>query len=475
MALLCARGYRVVALVRSATRLPLEHIRSDRLEVIEGDLTNSSKLSLPADLTHAYYLVHSMGQRGQFGSLEETCARNFNQALKKTGARQVIYLSGLFSGLQLSAHLHSRRRVEEILKGGAIPLTILRSGPVIGSGSAIFEMMRDLVERCPLIPLPRAARHLCQPLAICDVLHYLAGVLDRPDCLRQCLDIAGPDVVTYQQLVKGFADMRGLRRAIYCWPLPQWISSIGLYLLTSVRFSLAKALLQSMSAETKADLSKTVQLFPHYKCLTYSQALQRALSCVRQNVVFSTWRDSLSWSQLSPDLGSYIQMPEQGCVSKQVRLPFSISRQQLIDRIWSVGGKNGWYAANWAWRLRGLLDRLVGGVGLRRGRTHPTDLHVGDCLDFWRVLVADKTACRLLLYAEMKAPGQAWLEFRLMPAGATSQEGELLVLTATFQPKGIFGRMYWYGLLPIHIYIFYKMARAFVRGKEASGRLKKVS
>lgn len=468
MALLCARGHRVVALVRSASRLALEHIRTDRLEVIEGDLTDPSKLSLPADLTHAYYLVHSMGQSGQFSSLEEVCARNFNRILSNTSACQVVYLSGLFSGLQLSAHLHSRRRVEEILGEGSVPLTILRSGPVIGSGSAIFELMRDLTERCPIIPLPKAARHFCQPLAICDVLHYLSGVLDRPDCLSQSLDIAGPDIMTYQQLVKGFANARGLRRAIYCLPLPRWISSIGLYLLTSVRFSLAKALLQSMSAETKADLLKSTQLFPHYKCLPYSQALQRALSCVRQNVVFSTWRDSLSWSQLSPDLGAYIQMPEQGCVSKQVELSFSIPRQQLVDRIWSVGGKNGWYAADWAWRLRGLLDRFVGGVGLRRGRTHPSELHVGDCLDFWRVLVADKIAGRLLLYAEMKAPGQAWLEFRLIPDRASSQEREVLVLTATFQPKGIFGRIYWYGLLPIHIYIFNKMARAFVQNRKAS-------
>lgn len=464
LALLCARGARVVAFVRSSSRLSLEHIRADRLEIIEGDWTSPKVPILPVDLTHAYYLVHSMGHSEQFGALEELSARNFNEALSRTSARQVIYLSGLFSGQRRSAHLISRGRVEGILREGRTPLTILRSGPVIGSGSAIFEIMRDLTERLPVILLPKTARHLCQPLAICDVLHYLSGVLDRAECLNRCLDIAGPDVLTYRQLVQGFAEIRSLRRAVICLPLPEWVSSLGLYWLTSVQFPLAKALLQSMSAETRADLGATQSLFAHYTCLSYAQALQRAFSSVRQNVVFSSWRDSLSWSRLSPDLMRYVQMPELGCVRKRVELPYTISRQQLLDRIWSVGGQRGWYAANWAWRLRGHLDRLVGGVGLRRGRTHPSELHVGDALDFWRVLVADRALGRLLLYAEMKIPGQAWLEFQLLSPEQTSLEkGERLALTATFRPRGIFGRVYWYGLLPIHIYIFHKMARAFVK------------
>ncbi len=473
LALLCSKGYRVVALVRSKQRLNLEHIHTENLEVLEGDLCDLHSFQLPRNLDAAYYLVHSLREGAKFEQMERLCAKNFTAKLRNTNARKLIYLSGLHSGEKKSAHLRSRHLVEEILCQQSIPVLTFRSGPIIGSGSAIFEILRDLVERLPIIVMPKVAKNLCQPIAICDVLHYLLAALERETQQSETIDLAGPDVMTYQMLVQGFARARGLKRLVFALPgMPFWLANIGLYGMTTVHFKLAKALLQSMRTETKANLDSVKESFPTHHCLSYEEALRRAFACVSQNAVFSHWHDALTWSHLAPNLSRYIQTPELGCVQKRVVLPFSITRKELIDRIWSVGGKNGWYAANWAWRLRGLLDRLVGGVGLRRGRTHLHDVHVGDCLDFWRVLVADRELGRLLLYAEMKMPGQAWLEFRVFGPDTpnfkevSAQQGRL-ELTATFRPRGIFGRLYWYALLPIHLFIFRQMARAFVRAAPA--------
>lgn len=466
LALICSKGHHVVALVRSRSRLNLEHIPAERLEILEGDLSQLKTLHFPRDVEAAYYLAHSLKEGSEFAQLENLCAENFVRQLQATNVRQIIYLSGLHSGRIISPHLHSRHRVESALQSPSIPVTVLRSGPIIGSGSAVFEILRDLVERVPLIVMPRAAQNFCQPIAICDVLHYLYAALQLHPKQSVTIDLAGSDLMTYRQLVQRFAKARGLKRLVLTLPgLPFWLANLGLYVSTSVHFQLAKALLESMRAETRADLTSMHQAFPKHSCISYAEALRRAFSCVAQNSVFSNWHDALTWSNLSPDLGGYIQTPRRGCVRKKVTLPYFIPREELIERIWSVGGVTGWYAANWAWRLRGLLDRLVGGVGLRRGRTHPHDLHVGDCLDFWRVLVADRKVGRLLLYAEMKVPGQAWLEFCVLDEpGATQNQGRgRLKLTATFRPCGILGRLYWYLLLPIHIYIFNEMGKAFVK------------
>lgn len=459
LALLCSKGHRVVALVRSKERLCLDHICKDHLEILQADLLKPQTIVLPNDIDVAYYLVHSMHQSAQFEELEDQCAQNFINALEITCAGRIIFLSGLLGFGGESKHLQSRHRVEKILRAGKINATVIRSGPIIGSGSAVFEIMRDLVERLPLIFLPKAAQNLCQPIAISDVLHYLLHVLQIPESCNETFDIAGPEILSYRQMVKDFAQCRGLFRLILTLPfIPQWLAHRLLYGLTTVPYSLGKALLTSLDVSTTANLQSAERFVPNYRCLSYRQSVQRAFTCVSQNAVFSSWRDSLSWSELSPQLGCYIERPVRGCVHKKVVLSFSLPRDEIVARIWSVGGKNGWYAANWAWRFRGLLDRMVGGVGLRRGRTHPHHLHVGDCLDFWRVLVADHSAGRLLLFAEMKVPGQAWLEFKVSEPTSAPQ----LELVATFRPKGIFGRLYWYLLLPIHIYIFYEMARAFV-------------
>lgn len=465
LTLLASQGHKIVALVRSAERLSLEHLNHQKIEILEADLLKAETLQFPSDIDVAYYLVHSMHQSDEFDPLEAYCAHNFSKALERTKAHQIIYLSGLSSADNTSPHLQSRHRVEEILRSGKVDVTILRSGPIIGSGSAVFEIVRDLVERLPFIILPKAALNLCQPIAISDILHLLFLVLQTPQSRKLIIDVAGPNALTYVQLVKDFANVRGLKRFIITVPfIPKWAARRLLYGLTSVNYRLAKALLGSLEVSTIADTALSEKLFAHHRFLTYQQAIQRAFSCVSQNAVFSSWRDAMSWSDLSSDLSGYIERPVRGCVNKTILLPFAIQRDELIERIWSVGGKSGWYAANWAWRLRGLLDRMVGGVGLRRGRTHPHNLHVGDCLDFWRVLVADRPKGRLLLFAEMRVPGQAWLEFKVSDPSSPPQ----LELTATFRPKGVFGRVYWYCLLPIHIYIFSKMARAFVSQNEVN-------
>lgn len=465
LVLLCSKGHQVVALVRSAARLSLDHVRTDRLEIIQTDLLKSPSPQLPRDIEVAYYLVHSMHQSARFDELEELCAHNFIKAVEGTSAERIIYLSGLLGRGGRSQHLESRHRVEEILRAGRLDATILRSGPIVGSGSAVFEIMRDLVERLPLILLPRSAGNLCQPIAIGDVLHYLLQILQVPESRNHTFDIAGPDRLSYRQMVSDFAHIRKLPRLVLTLPLiPRWLAHRMLYGLTSVPYSLARALLTSLDASTTADLLSAERFVPGYRCLTYRQGVMRAFTCVSQNAIFSSWRDALSLSDLSPQLSCYVERPSRGCVHKKVVLPFSLSRDDLIARIWSVGGASGWYAANWAWRLRGLLDRLVGGVGLRRGRTDPHHLHVGDCLDFWRVLVADRKKGRLLLFAEMRVPGQAWLEINVSEPTAPQQ----LEIVATFRPKGILGRLYWYSLLPIHIYIFSKMARAFVACDQSS-------
>jgi uncharacterized protein YbjT (DUF2867 family) len=434
-----------------------------QFHVIEADLLNpSSLLKIPTDIDAAYYLVHSMSYSQKFAELETTSAKNFVERLDQTNAKQIIYLSGLANEANLSRHLTSRKQVGELLKSGKVPVTIVMAGIIIGSGSASFEIIRDLVEKLPIMIAPKWLKQLTQPIAVRDVLAYLTLVLGNPACFNESFEIGGPDVMSYKELLLNFAKMRGLKRKIFTVPfLTPRLSSYWLFFITSTSFSLARFLVDSLINNAVCKENRIQKIFPR-KLLTYEEALQIAFTRIEEDWVPSSWKDTLSGSSLNPDLSIYVHVPRFGILKDQRMVRFSCSPEEVQKRVWSLGGSEGWHAMNWAWKFRGFIDRLVGGIGLRRGRTHSTRLRVGDALDFWRVLLADEKNRRLLLYAEMKLPGEAWLEFEIIPH--KTEPGGILRQTATFRPNGIWGRFYWYSLYPFHAFIFGPMAKHIAKG-----------
>lgn len=453
--------HEVYALVRSRYRIEIPKKFESQLHIIEADLLNpSSLLKIPADIDAAYYLVHSMSYSQKFSELEATSAKNFVNRLENTRAKQIIYLSGLSNEAHLSRHLTSRKKVGEILKMGKVPVTILMAGIIIGSGSASFEIIRDLVEKLPIMIAPAWLNHLTQPIGVRDVLTYLTLILGNPACFNQSFEIGGPDVMSYKALLLKFADIRGLKRKIFTVPvLTPRLSSYWLFFVTSTSFSLARFLVESLMNNVVCKENRITTLFPT-KLLSYEEAVQLAFTRIEEDWVPSSWKDTLSGSALNPDLSIYVQVPRFGILSDKRTIPLSCPIEQVQQRIWSLGGDRGWLTMNWAWKVRGFVDKLVGGIGLRRGRTHPTRLKVGDALDFWRVLLADEKNRRLLLYAEMKLPGEAWLEFEIIP----HETGGDLKQTATFRPHGIWGRFYWYSLYPFHALIFRQLAKHIAKG-----------
>ena len=458
---LIEEGHVVYALVRSRYRIETPQKFQSRLRVIEADLLDpSSLLKIPADIDAAYYLVHSMSYSQKFSELEAASAKNFVSRLENTQAKQIIYLSGLSNEAHLSRHLTSRKRVGEILKMGKVPVTILMAGIIIGSGSASFEIIRDLVEKLPVMIAPKWINNLTQPIAVRDILTYLTLILGNSACFNQSFEIGGPDVMSYKELLLKFAQIRGLKRKIFTVPvLTPRLSSYWLFFVTSTSFSLARFLVESLMNNVVCKENRITALFPR-KLLKLEEAVQLAFTRIEEDWVPSSWKDTLSGSTLNPDLSIYVQVPRFGILSDKRSVPFSCPIEQVHKRIWSLGGDRGWLAMNWAWKFRGFLDKLVGGIGLRRGRTHPTQLKVGDALDFWRVLLADEKNRRLLLYAEMKLPGEAWLEFEIIP----HETGGDLKQTATFRPNGIWGRFYWYSLYPFHALIFSQLAKHIAKG-----------
>ncbi len=460
--LLAEEGHEIFALVRSRLRLELPEKYRSRIHIIEADLLDRDSLKkIPSQIDAAYYLVHSMTYSKDFARLEEMSASHFIERMDQTQVKQVIYLSGLSNEGKLSPHLSSRKRVGEILQKGKSPVTILMAGIIIGSGSGSFEIIRDLVEKLPVMIAPKWLNNLTQPIALIDVLSYLLLVLNRSDCLNQSFEIGGPDLLTYKELLLRFAKIRGLKRWIITVPvLTPRLSSLWLFFVTSTSFNLARALVDSLTNNAICKETRIRSLFPR-KLLSFEEAVRQAFTRIEEDWIPSSWRDSLSGSPLSPDLSIYIHVPRHGTLSDQQIVPFSADPQEVRRRIWSLGGEQGWLTLNWAWKIRGFLDQLVGGIGLRRGRTNPTYLKAGDALDFWRVLLADEQRGRLLLYAEMKLPGEGWLEFEVKP---NPQGGGTLYQTATFRPSGVLGRIYWYAFLPFHLLIFKSLAKKLAEG-----------
>ena len=450
---LVEQGYQVVALVRSARRFNLLPHLEEFVEVVEGDLLELDTLdAVPLDVEAGYYLVHSMGNQAEgFSELEERCAQNFCSLAKRSEMKQIIYLSGLSDKSPYSEHMESRHRVEQVLRESQIPLTTLRAGVVIGSGSASFEIIRDLVEKLPVMVAPRWVTSYCQPIAIADVLFYLSGVLKNEKCLHQTFEIGSSDVLTYKNMLLQLARVRGLRRYILTVPvLTPRLSSLWLFFITSTNFSIARALVNSLKVDAVCSENKIQSILPHV-CLSYSEALRKAFEKIEQNTVLSSWKDAIVNSHLPPNLKSFIEVPQRGCYKNIFTNTYAKSREDIMKRLWAIGGKRGWYYMDWAWSARGWVDKCMGGVGLRRGRTHSNRLDNGDALDFWRVILADQEEGHLLLYAEMKLPGEAWLEWEIteLENGRTQ-----IVQTATFRPRGLLGRLYWFVLIPVHMFIF---------------------
>jgi uncharacterized protein YbjT (DUF2867 family) len=473
---LAAAGHDVVCLVRDARRFALPDTLSEelrpRVSVAQGDLLKPDSLAdLPLDIEAAYYLVHSMSGNGKnFFQLEQQSAHNFTKYLDRTAARQIIYLSGIANDEGLSVHLRSRSAVESVLeKAEKAQLTVLRASIIIGSGSASFEIIRDIVEKLPVMVTPRWLNSRCQPLGIRDVVFYLQAVLDNEACLGQSFDLGGPDILTYKEMLLGLAAERGYKRWIVTVPvLTPRLSSWWLYLVTSTSFSLAQSLVESLKNDTVADPARSIaHVIPH-ECMTYREALALAFQRIEQNEVVSSWSDAMSSGTLRQNYMDAIQIPKNGMFFDRQLKPFTRPVAEVLDNIWRIGGDRGWYKTDWLWRIRGLMDKLVGGVGLRRGRRSPSRLRAGDPLDFWRVLVADRAAKRLLLYAEMKLPGEAWLQFRIVDNPDGTHAVEQL---AAYRPQGLLGRLYWYSVLPFHGIIFKGMVKNLVEYPSAVGKV----
>jgi len=457
--ILVKKGHEVVCCVRDANRFNPPESLLPFIEIIQVDFLEAASLgNVPTDIDAAYYLIHSMSSSLDYQKLEQITATNFKDVINKTKAKQVIYLSGIVNENVLSDHLKSRKNVENILSNNRFSLTTLRAGIIIGSGSASFEIIRDLVEKLPIMIAPKWLNTKCQPIGIRDVIKFLVKSLHKEAVFDKSFDIGGTDVLTYKEMLLRFAKFRGLGRQIYTVPvMTPKLSSYWLYFVTSTSYKLAVSLVDSMKVEVVCQ-DTTINELLDIQTEGYDKALSRAFTKIDSNDIVSSWKDSQISGVKNFNITDFIDVPTYGCF-KDIREREVPSREIAIEKLWRIGGKNGWYHADFLWRTRGYIDKLFGGVGLRRGRTSDTTLEPGDALDFWRVLYADKSEGRLLLFAEMKLPGEAWLEFKI--------KGNKLVQTATFRPHGILGRMYWYSVLPFHGIVFNGMIAALSDAEQA--------
>ncbi|MEM1405610.1 MAG: SDR family oxidoreductase [Bacteroidota bacterium] len=462
--ILVQNGHHVTCVVRDKRRFDWEDFDQsflEHVEVLDADFSTSEiPDDLPDHFDAAYYLIHSLTQSSSdFYELEQQIASNFSTYLSNTTCKHLIYLGGIANDSNLSKHLASRKSVEQILKHSGIPTTVLRAAIIIGSGSASFEIIRDLVEKLPIMVAPKWLNSRCQPIGIRNVVDYLNGTLLNEKLYGKVYDIGGPDILTYRQMLYQYAQVRRLKRFILTVPvLTPRLSSLWLYFVTSTAYTLARNLVDSMKNDVIVKNSGIEKAIP-ISLSTYKETLKSAFSKINQKNVVSSWKDAISHASLDKNFLDFIEVPEYGCFHDLRKIKFDRSAEEVVSNIWQIGGARGWYFGNFLWKIRGFLDQLVGGVGLRRGRRDYFDLKAGDSLDFWRVLRADMDKKRLLLYAEMKLPGEAWLEFKVKESG----DKNVLIQKATFRPLGLWGRLYWYLVLPFHFIIFPMMAKNIVR------------
>jgi uncharacterized protein YbjT (DUF2867 family) len=462
---LLAAGYRVRAMGRSLEKLACRPwAKHPGIQLAEGDVQDLAALERAArGCTAAYYLVHGMiAQKARYAEVDRLSAMNMCIAAQRAGMAQILYLGGLGDSGDpgLSPHLSSRHEVGDILRVGTVPVTILRAAMILGSGSASFEILRYLVERLPVMITPRWVHIPTQPIAIENVLAYLIGCLGNEKTLGQTFDIGGPEVLDYASLIRIYAQEAGLpkRRIIPVPVLTPHLSSLWIHLVTPVPSAIARPLTQGMSVPTACNDHRIRELIP-LKLVDCRQAMRTALDRILQNQVETCWSDAgvprpPEWAVCGD--ADYAGGTILTCA---YRLRLAAEPHRLWAPVIALGGDGGYLFGDRLWRLRGVLDRWAGGVGLRRGRRHPTELQVGDALDFWRVWTVEPDR-RLTLLAEMKVPGDAILDIQIHPLANSRSE---LRLVSRFLPRGLGGLLYWYSLYPFHVWIFRGMLLALAR------------
>ncbi len=452
-------GKRVRVLVRDAKKIKGQSWAND-VEIIEGNASNSQDLDRALAGVHtAYYLLHSINVATDFGDIESAMAKGFAESAARQNVQQIIYLGGIANDENRSRHLTSRMNTGTQLASTSVPVLELRAGIIIGSGSASFEMLRHLTHRLPIMTTPKWVSNRTQPIAIRDVLYYLRSVANLEKPVNRICDIGGPEVVTYAKMMQKFAEISGLRkRKIIQVPvLTPKLSSLWIGFVTPVPTSLARPLVESLISEVVVDPRKSITdliPLPSEGLLTVAQAIQLALTRTAENSVDTRWSDAAyptaPWqkAQSDPDWAGELTLKDHREI--QCELP----AEKIWEQIEGIGGERGWFGSGWLWYLRGLLDRMVGGVGLRRGRRDPVHLRIGDSVDFWRVEGLEHGK-HLRLYAEMILPGKAWLEFHI-----EEKDGKTVVTQdALFEPRGLGGQLYWYVVSPFHFFIFPTMLR----------------
>lgn len=453
-------GHHVRAVGRSLAKLGCRPwVGHENLTLAEADVMDLESLEKALNgCRAAYYLVHSMGGKGDFAERDRKAAANMARAAEAQGLTRIIYLGGLGEedDKKLSHHLRSRHETAQVLRSGSAPVTTLRAAMIIGSGSASFEILRYLVERLPVMVTPSWVRTKSQPIAIRDVIAYLAGCLENDETTGLTLDIGGPEILTYRDLFDIYAEEAGLpRRTIIPVPvLSPKLSSYWIHLVTPAPASLGRPLAEGLKNEVIMRDMRILDLVPIERT-TPREAIRTALQRVKQEQVETCWSDA---GEIRPpewlDCGD---APYAGgtVVEWNYRVRLGCPPEKVWETVSAIGGENGWFHADFLWRLRGSMDKLVGGPGFRRFRRDPKDIRTGDALDFWRVLSAEPNK-RLMLLAEMKVPGEAILNFTLAPLDDGGCE---LAQVSRFLPKGLFGLAYWYSMAPFHANIFKGMLK----------------
>ncbi|MBK8023257.1 MAG: SDR family oxidoreductase [Chloroflexi bacterium] len=455
-------GYRVRVMVRDPIRLQgrswIAHVDVVQADVLQPDTLDTAL----AGIDVAYYLIHRMRGGEDFHERDIQAARNFGAAAERQGVKRIIYLGGLGdAATELSQHLRSRQQTGDALRECAVPVTEFRAGVIVGSGSLSFEMIRYLTERVPIMICPRWVFTRIQPIGIRDTLDYLVSAVKTPDSAGQIIEIGGAEIMTYRDMMFGYASARGLRRFMIPVPvLTPHLSSYWVHWVTPIPSDIARPLIEGLRNEVIVSDHTARELFPNIQPGTFEVAISQALDNLNASEVETSWADALVSSQ--PNQPPAVLSTHEGMFLEQRQEVVNATPGAVFQAFTGLGGRNGWLYFSWAWYLRGLIDRLVGGVGLRRGRRHPTEVRVGDALDFWRVEAVEPD--RLLrLRAEMKVPGLAWLQFKAEPLENGSTR---LIQTAFFASKGLFGLLYWYGLYPLHSLIFSGMIRKLAQRAE---------
>lgn len=455
--------YRVRVMVRGGAQRLNGRPWSDQVDIAVGDVLDPQGLTVAMQgVEAAYYLIHSMRGNEEFGQRDIQAAQNFAQAAAAAGVKRIIYLGGLGDpDSELSEHLRSRQETGQALRQAGVPVTEFRAGMIVGSGSLSFEMVRHLTERLPIMIAPRWVFSRTQPIAIRDVLSYLVQALEVPESAGQVVEIGGQDVLTYADMMQGYARVRGLQRLIIPVPvLTPRLSSYWVHWMTPIPASISRPLIKGLRNELVVRDDLAGQLFPAIQPLDYDTAVRRALARVEDGQIETIWSDALASSR--GDVPPVYLTQEQGMLIERRQRRVAAPPETVYQVFSGLGGERGWPPHNWLWRMRGLLDRLVGGVGMRRGRRHPDELREGEALDFWRV-EAIEPGRMLRLRAEMKMPGRGWLQFEANPGQAGQTE---LVQTAYFASRGLLGLLYWYGIYPLHGLIFARMIEAIAQQAE---------